>query len=768
MKNNLKNFLCLIGIGLFCCWLALDRPSLRIIPARGSSGSSFNQQNFHSSNFDPTLDVHLNINKPEHSLAQLPARPTFKTKQLKEPAPDELKPPSVPKIPPNPSPPSKPVKASGFIIEARDYGSNQAALEKAIAKVDPEGGTLHFSPGVWDIDADLRIPTNVTVRMDRGASLRVGTHKCRGTLSYANQPCAGTISVSAGSTQVTGTNTEFSKLRPGQIITCVGQRREIRTIANNTHLKVLVPFTKTSSGAGYSKASYIIKGDGTRFDTELKVGDFIYHGETKSIITSILGPDTLTVLEPPSHPFTGEPFTRSVRVRINGPLEAGLYQIFSGKGVVGFGSGGITAVHPEWWGARANNLNSSATINSNAIEKALALRCGPVELASGNYKINRPLILQSGNYLIGQGMGWKGTAITLVNGSNCHMVEDSPRIHLLRGGVKDILFNNGVQDAGYDCIHFVNPTKLWQIEHCSFISGTKHPGGYAIYLNPAAQSWIKENFIMQFYNGIYAYGFDSYYVNNEIAPSGDYAMYLIGEGSLVQGNIMYGDSGCKIGILDFGTTNIIIGNRIGPFDYGINIFTNGGLISGNVFYGNRKYGIYSGRRVFNAHITNNKFIKNVGYGLYFKGQCANSLIKNNTFTNNNGGAGNPQIRLDVRVPPNGGVDEPLAEDNVGVDLQCDYPILPPGNTPNICISKRWKTANTSPTTITDFAGGCRGKEIIVIFGDTQTTLKFSGASRLRGHGGKDWHPAPGDHLRAIKGDDGYWYCECFDNVSKGN
>jgi parallel beta-helix repeat protein len=758
MKNNLKNFLCLIGLGLFCCWLAWDCPTLRVIPARGSSENPVSQQNFHAGNFVPNLDVQLNINKPEHLLAQLPARPTFKTKQLQEPAPDELQPPAVPKNPPHPSPPAQPVKASGLIIEARDYGSNRAGLEKAIAKVRA-GGTLHFAPGVWDIDADLTIPAKVMVILDRGALLRVGTQKSRGTLSYANQPCAGTISFSAGSTQVTGKNTDFSKLRPGQIINCAGQRREIRTIANQTHLKVLAPFTKTSSGTDYSKSTYTIKGHGTRFNTELKVGDFIYHGQTKHIITSILGPETLTVLEPPSHNFSGAPFTRSVRVRIDGPLQTGLYQIFSGKGVVSFGPGAITAVHPEWWGARANGGRGFATVNVNAIEKALVPRSGPVELASGSYKINHPLVLQSGNYLLGQGLGWGGTMIGLVKGANCHMVQDAPRKHYQPGGIKDIAFNNNIQDAGYDGIHFVHDTKLWLIEHCSFISSTKHPGGYAIYLNPSGQAWIKGNFIMRFYNGIYACGFDSYFLNNEIGPSGHYAMYLIGDGSVVQGNIMYGDSGCKIGLLSLGTGNSIIGNRIGPFDYGIKM--GGGLISGNVLYANRKYGIYSDYFVKDAHITDNKFIKNAGYGLYFHGDWANSLIKNNTFTGNNGGPGNLQIKLAGKVRPNRGFDEPLAEDNVGVDLQCDFPKLPPGSTPNISISRRWQTANTSPTTITDFAGGCRGKEILVIFKDAQTTLKFSGSSRLQGHGGVDWRPVAGDHLRATKGADGFWYCECF-------
>jgi hypothetical protein len=117
--------------------------------------------------------------------------------------------------------------------------------------------------------------------------------------------------------------------------------------------------------------------------------------------------------------------------------------------------------------------------------------------------------------------------------------------------------------------------------------------------------------------------------------------------------------------------------------------------------------------------------------------------------------------VDLQVAHNQGFDEPLVEDNVGVDLQCDYPKLAEGGTPNIRMARRWKTASGKPTTITDFLGGCRGKEILVVFGNSHSTLKFSGESNLKGHGGVDWRPAVGDHLRAIKGDDGLWYCECY-------
>jgi len=53
-------------------------------------------------------------------------------------------------------------------------------------------------------------------------------------------------------------------------------------------------------------------------------------------------------------------------VTINGHVDAGLYQIFEGLGTVTFGTYANTLeVHPEWWGAVANNvIDSTAAINA--------------------------------------------------------------------------------------------------------------------------------------------------------------------------------------------------------------------------------------------------------------------------------------------------------------------------------------------------------------------------------------------------------------------
>jgi hypothetical protein len=73
----------------------------------------------------------------------------------------------------------------------------------------------------------------------------------------------------------------------------------------------------------------------------------------------------------------------------------------------------------------------------------------------------------------------------------------------------------------------------------------------------------------------------------------------------------------------------------------------------------------------------------------------------------------------------------------------------------------YRTANATPTTITDFDGvsvgaGDVGRAITVIVNDANTTLDFSGSS-LKGNGGSDWVASSGDSVRAVW-DGTNWLC----------
>ena len=85
-----------------------------------------------------------------------------------------------------------------YFIDAAAYGSNQAGIEAAITAIGANQRTLNLTPGNWSITGDMTIPSNITLKMDRGAVLAVATTKTvaiNGTIEagpYQIFSCTGT------------------------------------------------------------------------------------------------------------------------------------------------------------------------------------------------------------------------------------------------------------------------------------------------------------------------------------------------------------------------------------------------------------------------------------------------------------------------------------------------------------------------------------------------------------------------------------------------
>lgn len=81
-------------------------------------------------------------------------------------------------------------------------------------------------------------------------------------------------------------------------------------------------------------------------------------------------------------------------------------------------------------------------------------------------------------------------------------------------------------------------------------------------------------------------------------------------------------------------------------------------------------------------------------------------------------------------------------------------------TPSVLGSKKFRTANTSPTTISMFDDGYVGQEITVVFGDNNTTIDFyGGSSYIFGNAGVDYNFKQFEMLRAICSGTNTWHCE---------
>ena len=115
------------------------------------------------------------------------------------------------------------------------------------------------------------------------------------------------------------------------------------------------------------------------------------------------------------------------------------------------------------------------------------------------------------------------------------------------------------------------------------------------------------------------------------------------------------------------------------------------------------------------------------------------------------------ISLTPSITTNG----PFAH-SICVDLDTRHAGAKPFNVdsnplPSIFGSRIWKTANSLPTTITNMIHGSFGQEVLIMFGDNNTTINFSSGNML-GNGGVDWAAKSGDHMLCVLDDDANWRC----------
>lgn len=101
---------------------------------------------------------------------------------------------------------------------------------------------------------------------------------------------------------------------------------------------------------------------------------------------------------------------------INGPFEAGLYQVFSGfsAGNVTFGAGSVKEVYPEWWATNTIPGTTDMITALQSAENSLGSRGGIISLSATDYYISSGWKVGTGawgNAIIVQGSGPVTTTI---------------------------------------------------------------------------------------------------------------------------------------------------------------------------------------------------------------------------------------------------------------------------------------------------------------------------------------------------------------------
>jgi parallel beta-helix repeat protein len=434
----------------------------------------------------------------------------------------------------------------------------------------------------------------------------------------------------------------------------------------------------------------------------------------------------------------------STNLSVDGNIDDTAHQIFDDqnsdltKGVK-FHSGSFVAIRPEWWGAKADDNSSSASQNSNAIEKAVnaAQSAGSEKtlFSIGKYYISRSIMLPKKVSLEGQGDTHSydnTTVIRLKDGSNVSMVataESGASTYHTTGDITNIRFHGGSQSAIVNGIDFNNIIiNLMRVKSCGFTNFN----GYAVNMKVAGRTMIEDNWVSDSQNGMYLQSYDGWIRDNTINFTGDYGFRLIGFDTPFQGNkISGGSSGATCLSFNGGSAFAnFLGNEMKSCDYGITDLPTGSIgaqISQNVIINNRKSGIYSQRTIIGSQISENNISNNGEYGIYISGSAKDNKIFDNDLSENSLGAlyySNSSNTCSFEPQSCG--EYSYIENNINIDKSVsDYPTIASSGIPAVTISKYWKTENTSPISISNFGRSPRGKEFFLKLGDSNTTLKFS-------------------------------------------
>ena len=517
-----------------------------------------------------------------------------------------------------------------------------------------------------------------------------------------------------------------------------------------------------------SDLAAIVAGSGS--DINLSSGDYTFTGDLTIPAGKTLHYDRGAII----HISAGQ------TLFINGEMEDQLYQIFDdqntglGKGVK-FAAGNVLDVRPEWWGASASAgadyVNWDAVhANSDALDHAVNSHPDfhtNILLLYGTYNINRKMVLKGSTSLIGTGK----TAFRPSYWMNDIVLEDSPLVSEEQTStLSGIDFYNV---NGKDNISLTNGSKNWHISKCSFRWG----GAWMVNINGVNNVKIEDSYIISRSKGAInvsnASDIDIEYndIDNASAQAG--VKFNNCTNCLFDGNIVFGGQSqagdtswfSDQSVLVTGTNSLkITRNRFDMAKNGLVIDGSGVDVEDNLMVALSLNGIYSNGSFDNIIVKDNKIkgsekydpnfsVIALNYGVNIGSISNSSIIKDNLIELWKLGA------INFTANPTLG-DYPLIEDNQGVDVTAlDFPTLEASATPPVTISRNWKTANFSPVTLSDFTKAPIDKEIFILFGDNNTTVKFSGSSKLQGNGGMDWKPAKGDHLFCTKQSSGSWNCD---------
>lgn len=203
--------------------------------------------------------------------------------------------------------------------------------------------------------------------------------------------------------------------------------------------------------------------------------------------------------------------TTGKTLTLGGPIESGLYQVFSctGTGKVVLGASATDSVYPQWWGL---STSASDATNSTALQMAIDSGIGIIRIGKGQYSYSKGLTITKalrfeGDAGMGEHLG------TVSDGVTCLKYTGSGVALTLYGldvnGVYNIHLSNfmllGTASATGGILlgtNFNTPVLLSSIKNVIAIGFTKS-GAYGIKCLRTQQTVFENVYAVQCYQGFY-------------------------------------------------------------------------------------------------------------------------------------------------------------------------------------------------------------------------------------------------------------------------